>query len=225
MVYFPEKSRQFIDKGKVKVYSTQLTYPESSYFLAFNKKIVQSGKTEIINDRRKNTYKIIILLNDKLELKLRQVNTEILDSSAVLLYIAKGENRGTLKNVNPLGEAEFLEITLKSVPPPLSLTQFVDYSPRKNLSQLLVSPWGIDNSILTGHPFWISKGRFEPNHPFSYKKYDSTNSLYLFLIHGEVTINGWPLTYNDAIQLSVNEDLKLEFIKPSELLIIEMSKP
>lgn len=224
MIFFPEKNRQFVDKGKVKVYSNQFNYPASEYFITFDKKIILPHKSEIINDRRKNSLWIIIGLNGKMELQLNADNSIIIDSCAMSFYTAKGENKVFLNNISS-AEADYLEIAIKSNETRLS-QQSIDYLLKKNEAQLLVSPLGSGNSIIVGQSFWISKGFFEPNHPFIYKKSDIQSSLYIFLINnGKVNINGWELNYNDAIQLTESDDLIVEITKPSELLIIEMSKP
>ncbi len=223
MIFFPEKNRQFVDKGKVKVYSNQFNYPASEYFITFDKKIILPHKSEIINDRRKNSLWIIIGLNGKMELQLNADNSIIIDSCAMSFYTAKGENKVFLNNISS-AEADYLEIAIKSNETRLS-QQSIDYLLKKNEAQLLVSPLGSGNSIIVGQSFWISKGFFEPNHPFIYKKSDIQSSLYIFLINGKVNINGWELNYNDAIQLMESDDLIVEITKPSELLIIEMSKP
>jgi redox-sensitive bicupin YhaK (pirin superfamily) len=92
----------------------------------------------------------------------------------------------------------------------------------KNTFQQIVSPDGNDESLQIQQSAWIHLGKFDSGMKPAYRLQKERNGIYIFLIDGEVLIHENVLHSRDAIAITTGEELTVNCIKPSYLLIIEV---
>jgi hypothetical protein len=111
-------------------------------------------------------------------------------------------------------------------------TDALDHEPRyedrqfpqaeKNSFQLLVSPDGRDGSLMIHQQAFFSLGDFDHDFATSYSLFDIRNGVYVFLIDGEVEVNGQILKERDALGIWGEEKIDLNFKKDSRVLLVEV---
>ncbi len=69
---------------------------------------------------------------------------------------------------------------------------------------------------------WISMGEFEPSTPVNYILNEPTNGVYLMLIEGEITVGEQRLNTRDAIGISQADQIDIQVLGSSKILIIEV---
>lgn len=105
---------------------------------------------------------------------------------------------------------------------------------RQNRFQTVVSPSGeeaetVAPTLLIHQTCWFSLGDFPADQTVQYKlnssKPSSKNSLYIFLIEGEIEVAGHKLTRRDALGITKFDDteLPIKILQSSQILIIEQA--
>lgn len=92
---------------------------------------------------------------------------------------------------------------------------------RQNRLQTIVSP---DNcgGVQINQDAWFSLGRFEAGQQINYNTHQKGQGVYVFVLEGEVNIDGQPLRRRDALGVAEAESFTLDFTADSEILLIEV---
>ena len=69
---------------------------------------------------------------------------------------------------------------------------------------------------------WISMGNFNQQTSINYALNEPNNGVYLMLIEGEISVGEQGLQTKDAIGISQTENIDIQIIEPSKILIIEV---
>lgn len=91
-----------------------------------------------------------------------------------------------------------------------------------NKFQLLVSPDGSNNSLTIHQKAWLSRISLDNNAQADYRLYSETNGVYLFLIDGEIKINGETLHPRDGAGITGEDVMSLAAAKESDILVFEV---
>jgi len=93
---------------------------------------------------------------------------------------------------------------------------------RKNKFKTIVSPEKKSDAMWINQDAYFSVGSLDAGHKIDYKIQNKKNGLYIFLIDGEIDVNGEKLTKRDAIGLEDIESVEIVSIENSEVLLIDL---
>lgn len=215
-----EKDRHFVDKGKVKVYSSVSGLSPLEDLYTIQKVIILPQGKEYTACKQELEY-IFVMLTGKVQITGSALKKETISADSVLV-VSQDIKRLTLKN-NESVDAELLRVVIKRKEvPEAPIFQSLHPIDGDTSLRLLISSDAVNGSPLTEQPLWISKGIYTICDTFNYERKDIKNVLYIYIISGEVNINGNTLKYNDlAIFTERDESILTDFRKNTELLIIE----
>lgn len=91
-----------------------------------------------------------------------------------------------------------------------------------NGATLLVSPDGTDGSLSIHQDAYLSHVVLDSTHPFSYEIKKEGNGAYVFVLDGEVTIDGVPLSPRDALGITGTDTFALTTPARATALVIEV---
>jgi redox-sensitive bicupin YhaK (pirin superfamily) len=97
-----------------------------------------------------------------------------------------------------------------------------DQKERKNNWQLLVSPEKNNGSLWINQNAYFSRATIAERSDISYSLNSKENGIYLFLVEGEIEIAGDNLYKRDAIGFTDTDQITINSIKGSDILIIEI---
>lgn len=121
-------------------------------------------------------------------------------------------------------EVNFLQIWVepkqKGIEPSYSQKSFPQEA-RKNQFQLIVSPKG-ENAVKIHQDAYFSLADFDQNHVSTYKKYIQSNGLYLFVLRGQIEVDGQKLASRDGYALRQLDQFEIKALEQSELLVMEV---
>ncbi|WP_462251379.1 pirin family protein [Ekhidna sp.] len=127
-------------------------------------------------------------------------------------------------NASKTDEVNFLQIWVlpkeENITPRYDQKLF-DAKDRKNKFQTVVSPKE-DNSLWINQDAWFSLADIDANTSISYKVNQSGNGVYIFLIDGELEIDGTLLNKRDAAAVTDTEVLDFKAKNGSKVLLIEV---
>lgn len=110
---------------------------------------------------------------------------------------------------------------LRNIAPRYDQKQF-EVSDRLNKFQTLVSPEKSDSTLWINQQAWLSLGKFDQAAAPTYHLHSTNNGIYIMVVSGSVEIGGQQLNDRDAIGISETREVKINFLKESELLVIEI---
>lgn len=119
---------------------------------------------------------------------------------------------------------EFLQIWVfprKENLPPRYQSYDIRSTQEKNKLSLIISP-DKDAPASIEQDAWFSLGRIEAGQVKEYTLHKPGNGVYLFVIEGEVEVNNTALSKRDGAGFWETENLTLEVLKDSFLLLIEI---
>lgn len=128
-------------------------------------------------------------------------------------------------NANNTKEAKVLQIWLypdkKNVKPRY---QQMSLNTDKKLNQLyqILSPNKHDQGVWIHQNAWFSLGHFNTKNKIKYRLNDNTNGVYIFILEGDVEIQGNKLNKRDGIGIWNVNEIELSTAKNSELLLMEI---
>jgi redox-sensitive bicupin YhaK (pirin superfamily) len=93
---------------------------------------------------------------------------------------------------------------------------------RENKFQTVVSPDRKDGALWINQDAYFSLGNFDSEKNITYKINKKGNGVYLFLIEGELEINGEKLERRDAVEIEEASEIEFNTKQKSEVLIIEV---
>ncbi|QNL21808.1 pirin family protein [Hyphobacterium sp. CCMP332] len=92
---------------------------------------------------------------------------------------------------------------------------------RVNKWQTVVAPDN-DDALWINQDAWFSLGHFEKGNSANYTIHNRGNGVYILVIEGEVKINEAILSKRDAAAIADCEEIGVQLLQDSELLIIEI---
>lgn len=110
---------------------------------------------------------------------------------------------------------------LRNIAPRYDQKQF-DVADRKNRFQTLVSPEKSDSTLWINQQAWLSLGKFDQSSAVNYELHATNNGVYIMVVSGAIEIDGQQLNNRDAIGISDTSAVALNFLKDSEILVIEI---
>lgn len=93
---------------------------------------------------------------------------------------------------------------------------------RKNKWQQLVSPEKNNGSLWINQDAYFSRSTSSENSQITYKIKSKNNGIYLFLVEGEIEVDGKILNKRDAIGIYETDQIQIISKKESDILIIEI---
>ncbi|MDP4265952.1 MAG: pirin family protein [Bacteroidota bacterium] len=93
---------------------------------------------------------------------------------------------------------------------------------RKNKFQIIVAPDNSIKSLWINQDAWFSIGSFEKGRSTKYDLKMAGNGMYMFLIEGKIEVNGIEAGRRDGIGIWETDELEINTIEDSEILIIEV---
>src|SRR6185503_15107625 len=110
----------------------------------------------------------------------------------------------------------------KNVAPRYDQKYFSD-ADKLNKLQIVVSPIGSDDDGVQIHQSaWFSMGKLEKGFSTVYSLKKKENGVYVFVIEGDVTINGEKLNRRDGLGITESEELEITADSDAEVLLMEV---
>lgn len=128
-------------------------------------------------------------------------------------------------NASPTEEINLLQLwvfpKLRNITPRYDQKTF-DVSTRNNKFQVVVSPIESEESIWINQDAWFSLGNIESSKTIEYKRNLDGNGMYIFVIEGDVTIEGENLNRRDAIGISGSDIVSFTASTDAQILVVEV---
>ncbi|MGO4289478.1 pirin family protein [Chitinophaga sp. RAB17] len=128
-------------------------------------------------------------------------------------------------NASKTDDVNFLQIWIipaeRNVTPRYDQKTF-DPAARENALQVVVSPDKTADALWLHQDTWFTLGKFDAGKTVEITPKATGIGSYLFLLSGEVKVDGEVLQTRDAIGLSEYDKANIEVIKPAEFLLIDV---
>ena len=128
-------------------------------------------------------------------------------------------NASTTEEINLLQLWVFPK--LRNITPRYDQKTF-DVSPRNNKFQVVVSPIESEESIWINQDAWFSLGNIDAAKTIEYNRNLDGNGMYIFVIEGDVTIEGENLNRRDAIGISGTDTVSFTASTDAQILVVEV---
>lgn len=202
----------------------------------FNPRRMNFGALRVLNDDRvapgqgfdthphKNMEIVSIPLKGKLKHGDNRQNNRTITVGDIQTMSAGTGIYHSEMNGSDTEPVEFLQIWI--LPDELNVTPaYRDYDIRpllrKNELALIVSPDG-DAPATLHQQTWFSIGEVEGGRKLGYHTHQTHCGVYLFLIEGEIKVDGTLLSRRDGMGIYETGSFELETLKDSHILIIEV---
>ena len=225
------KSRGFANYGWLESYHT---FSFASYY---NPERMGFGVLRVINDDvvapaygfethpHKNMEIVSIPLRGALKHKDTLGNEYVIKKGEVQAMSAGTGIQHSEFNNSTQDDVNFLQIWImpkkQNIAPSYSQKEFIK-NERLNKLQLIVSPDGRSGSVEINQDAYFSMINLDPSKHITYKKYEKENGVYLFVIEGELEINGNLFKTRDGHGLEKADNIELISKKTCEVLIMEV---
>ena len=93
---------------------------------------------------------------------------------------------------------------------------------KKNSFFQILSPSSDDSGVWIHQNAWFNMGRFDEGVASSYQMHDPGHGLYVFVIEGEVDVEGQKLSKRDGFGIWDTEEVKLKSLSGSQVLLMEV---
>ena len=169
---------------------------------------------------------ITIVLEGELEHKDSMGNGSVIRPGEVQVMSAGTGITHSEFNHSQKNEVRFLQIWVfpdkKNVEPRYGQAKFQDEE-MSGKWRTVVSPDEAGNTLWIHQQAWFSIGNFEPGTNISYKLKKSDSLVYVFLISGELTLEGETLHFRDGAGLeAIDNDIAMTTNKQSKVLVMEI---
>lgn len=231
--------RKIIDKADSRGHSlsdwldSHHTFSFSEYY---NPHRMNFGALRVLNDDRiapgegfgthphKNMEIISIPLKGKLKHGDSHQNSRVITPGDIQTMSAGTGIYHSELNGSDTESVEFLQIWVmpeKTNTPPIY--QDFDVRPflHKNKMSLIVSPNG-DAPAKLLQQTWFSIGEIEAGQKAEYQMHLPHSGVYIFLIEGEIQVDGTQLSRRDGMGVYDTQSFELETLKDSHILLIEV---
>ena len=168
---------------------------------------------------------ISIPLEGDLEHKDSMGNVAVIKEGDVQVMSAGTGIFHSEKNKNSDKPVKFLQIWVfpneRNVQPRYDQISIRDVKKKNEFYQVL-SPDKDDQGVWVHQNAWFHIGDFDKGTKADYKLKDSNNGLYVFVLSGDVTINGQDLNSRDGFGLWDIEEINLEANEDARVLLMEV---
>jgi redox-sensitive bicupin YhaK (pirin superfamily) len=93
---------------------------------------------------------------------------------------------------------------------------------RKNKIATVVSPDGRDGSVTINQNAFFSLADVQSGKDVTYERQSNGNGVYIFVLKGDIEVDGSPLKTRDGVGIKDFESLKISASKDSEILLMEV---
>ena len=97
-----------------------------------------------------------------------------------------------------------------------------DPSTRKNSLQVVVAPDDSEGALWIHQDAWFSLGQLDAGKTLTYRSRKSGNGSYIFVINGEITVDGQTVDARDGIGLTNFDSVTIGATKDAEFLIMDV---
>lgn len=231
MIIHKANSRGHADHGWL---DTHHTFSFANYY---NPERMNFGVLRVLNDDKvapgrgfgkhphDNMEIISIPLSGDLEHKDSMGNTAVIRQGDVQVMSAGTGIFHSEYNKNSDQEVRFLQIWLfpnkKNVEPRYDQISIREVEKRNEFFQIL-SPHSSDQGVWIHQNAWFNMAKADANRNLHYSLQEPTNGVYLFVLDGEVKLNGEVLGKRDGAGIWNIKDLDLETTKKSNILLMEV---
>jgi redox-sensitive bicupin YhaK (pirin superfamily) len=168
---------------------------------------------------------ITIPLSGQLEHRDSMGNTGVINKGEIQVMSAGTGIQHSEKNKSSNEPLKLLQIWIfpdkKNVEPRYDQRSF-DLSTSKNKLVNIVSPMGSSEGLNIHQNAWFHLGKLDKNISLTYDLKDKQNGVYIFLIEGEVNINGEIMKKRDGLGLNGVDKLEIISETESEILLMEI---
>jgi len=173
----------------------------------------------------KNMEIISLPLKGDLEHKDNMGNTTVIKEGDLQVMSAGTGVFHSEYNKNKSDEVKFLQIWVfpktQNVTPRYDQISTHDLATKNSFYQIL-SPHNTDQGVWIHQDAWFSLSDFDADITSTYTLNKDNNGMYLFVLEGEVTIDGQKLRHRDAIGIWETKKITLSTTKPSKVLLMEV---
>ena len=128
-------------------------------------------------------------------------------------------------NASKTDEVNFLQLWVipkkENIKPRYEQKNF-DVADRKNKWQTVVSPDEKDGGVWINQDAVFSLAHTEKDTILNYKNKFGGNGVYLFILEGEVEVNGEKLNKRDGMEISEADNFEIKIMADAELLTVEV---
>lgn len=231
MIVHPSESRGLADHGWLK---SRHTFSFANYY---NPERMGFGALRVINDDsvdagqgfgthpHRDMEIISIPLEGTLGHKDSEGNNGTIKKGEVQIMSAGTGIAHSEMNASTTDAVKFLQIWVLpkklSVKPRYEQKSF-DQAARKNKLVTVVSPDGREGSVTINQDAFFSLTDLDQGKSVSYERKLPGNGVYIFILKGEVEIDGKPFAGRDGIAIPDFKSLKLEAKSSAEILLMEV---
>lgn len=168
---------------------------------------------------------ITIPLSGQIEHKDSMGNTGIISKGEVQVMSAGTGIQHSEKNKNQNEAVKLLQIWVfpdkKNVHPRYDQKAF-DLDAAKNNLLTIVSPMGQKEGLNIHQDAWFSLGKLDKDFSTTYELKNKEHGVYVFVIDGDVIINGEKLSRRDGVGITDADKLEIKADTNAELLLMEV---
>lgn len=95
-------------------------------------------------------------------------------------------------------------------------------SDRENTIQQIISPFSENNGLHINQDAWISMGKLEKGMKTNYSIKKENNGLYIFMVEGDLNIEGLNLYKRDGIGISGTNKINLKALNNCEFILFDI---
>jgi redox-sensitive bicupin YhaK (pirin superfamily) len=168
---------------------------------------------------------ISIPLEGSLQHQDSEGHQRIISKGEVQIMSAGSGIRHSEKNASQTEQVKFLQVWVVpkklGIPPRYDQKNFMQNTkPNKFLT--VVSPDGREGSIMINQDAFFSLGHLGQGEPSIYQKKQMGNGLYIFIISGEVFVDGKEFHTRDGIGMENFQSVRFEAKNSAEVLLMEV---
>lgn len=129
-------------------------------------------------------------------------------------------------NASKVEPVEFFQIwieTRKRDIKPHYSQKSIDQKELKNEFKTIVAPdWSDQDVVKVNQDAWLYLGHFNQAKQVDFTLQNKENGLFIFLIEGQISVDGQTMKTRDSLEVSDSEIIKIEVLKDSKILLIEV---
>ena len=168
---------------------------------------------------------LTIPLKGSLQHSDSQQNSEQIGVGDVQVITAGSGIEHSEFNASDSEEVNFLQIWIdpkeKNLDPQYDVMNF-SFDKVENDFLPIVEPNSDDKSLYINQDSWVLYGKFEKDESVVYTINQPGNGVYVFIIDGEINVDGDILKNRDGLGLEETEDVPMVFEKDSKFIIFEV---
>lgn len=213
------------------------SYHSFSFAGYYNPERIHFGALRVLNDDsvaagmgfgthpHDNMEIISIPLSGDLKHKDSMGNEAIIKQGDIQVMSAGTGIAHSEMNANKDQDVKFLQIWVfpnkKSVQPRYGQITLDESKMKNNLLQVL-SPNADDEGVWIHQDAWFSLGNLDKGFTTAYKLKGTNSGVYVFVLEGDVTINGESLNQRDGLGISETDTLNITADSNARLLLMEV---